>query len=219
MTPMRDGRGAWAPWGGSVRFAGRVAARHARRSVLDGVAGRVMVRAARAGGRIVTVRDGRALRLEVRVRVDIGGVENGGRRAGAAWGAPPNSTYARPRALVPSIGRTADQLAASRDRIERVPAGRRRAPSTTAASYASAFPPVPRVVTRGTPNDASVPSSTPDLALRRPDRAPAPSRTPATAPSGSLASFTPPELDRLTSHVVNVIDRRLAAYRERHGRG
>lgn len=215
MTAMRGRRNAWAPWGGSVRFAGRVAARHARRSMPGGVASRVMLRAARAAGRLVTVRDGRGMRLELRVRVDVGGAGNGGRRAAAAWGAPPSSTYARLRTIVPSIERTTNQLAA-RDSIRRVPTGHRRAPSA-AAPYASAFPPVPRVMSRGAPNAPSATSGTPDLAPRRPDRPPAPTRAPA--PSASLASFTPPELDRLTNHVVSVIDRRLAAYRERHGRG
>jgi hypothetical protein len=97
-------------------------------------------------------------------------------------------------------------------------AGKRPSPPASAAPYPRAFPPVPRVVCRGTPHDAAAATDPRDLTFHRPDRAPAPRHAPLGAPASPLAALDPPELARLTSQVVDAIDRRLAAYRERHGR-
>ena len=118
---------------------------------------------------------------------------------------------------MPSLHRASEPRTAQADRLERVTTGRRPSPPAFAAPYASAYPPLPRVTRRGASIDAPSPTTARDLTARHRDRVPAQHMS-LTPQASQLAALAPPELARLTNQVVDAIDRRLAAHRERHGR-
>ena len=219
MSETRGRARAWAPWGANVRFAERIASRHARVASWRDVAGRVMARAARGVGRITARHEWRVVRLELRVRVDGRGADSNARRPMVvAWGPPPLSMYDRSSSSSSSIRRDDERRLASLDRIERVAVARSTSPAASASPYARPFPAVPRVLRRGAPNDVPTDVDARDVAARRAARLAPSTRMSLGAPGAPFSAFTPPELDRLTTQVVDAIDRRLAAYRERHGR-
>jgi hypothetical protein len=109
-----------------------------------------------------------------------------------------------------------DRLTAREIRLESVAAG--VAPSP-AKAIALAGPPVPRVVRRAAAAATPSPHPAPD-ALPLPGR-PAAQSFSVWSPAGAPPPVTlsPGEVNRMTDQILQVLDRRMIAHRERLGRG
>lgn len=204
----------WSPGRRMQRFADRLNRRHALVRAWPGAVARVLARTAGVWHR----RPPRAVRvsavLEMVVRAD-------GRRASAAGltigpnarsAAPPRPAFPMPRTMhEPRV----ERLLARRDRVERMDAvpvagsARRTQPGVTSVTLPVARP-VPRVLRR---ERHEMPAPEP----RERDTAPVRS-TWRVGPAPNADLLTPAQVDRVADQVLQTMDRRLLAYRERRGR-
>ena len=206
-------RRAWAPWRGSVSFAEQLLRRRARLAGGGAPPARVLLRApARRPARSTT-------RVELRLA---------GRLALGRGGPPPQGRYVAPRVgTVPESSPGGRSPAPVASLAERVVARATRlgcVPVTQAARGAGAAPPpVARVVRRGAPpGDEKTPRAAAratGVGIETAWPAGNPRVHARAQPGDAGAALSARELDRVTTHVVDALDRRLAAFRERRGRG
>ena len=191
--------------GGAAAFAAAVAARHAPARPRAPGAGGVLLHAPRGAGALAPARAA-APRLTLLVAPRLV-VEDHGR-----------TVLAPARALVQRVERhvvATRHLVERTRRVEQVPVGRGALPHAQlpADPHAAAAPaPAPLVVPalpRVLRHAAAPPPPAADAGRAA---APAPRPVPAAAAPGAV------DVARLTDEVMRGIDRRLAAWRERHGR-
>jgi len=211
--PPGRARRVWAPWRRSLSFAERLVARRARLAGGGAPPVRVLLRAPTRRPAPGTTR----VELRVAVGLALGRgapPPRGGYVAPRVGTVPESSRGGRSRAPAASL---AERVVARATRLDRVPGPQ------AARGAGAAPPPVARVVRRGAPPgdetqrraasratgvgvEAAWPASTPRI-------------HPRPHPGDAGPALSARELDRVTTHVVDALDRRLAAFRERRGRG